>query len=123
MVVLFGSYATRRQLRVSQDGLRAAQEDHATDRFSTAVDQLGSDELETRTGGLHALWRIAEHSARDRDAVIFIQATHPRTHLPWPPVRPETPARDMSINEVVRLRPGKWCMGSHLIRAFGPASE
>lgn len=103
MVVLFGAYATWRQLRVSQDGLRATQEGYVTDRFSTAVDQLGSDKLETRIGGLHALWRIAEHSARDREAVISIQAAYLRTHLPWPPVGPEAPATDVPINDVVPL--------------------
>ncbi|MFD9395965.1 hypothetical protein ACFWBB_36070 [Streptomyces sp. NPDC060000] len=46
MVVLFGAYATWRQLRVSQDGLRATQEGYVTDRFSRAVDQLGSDKPE-----------------------------------------------------------------------------
>ncbi|MGV9883809.1 pentapeptide repeat-containing protein [Streptomyces sp. NPDC003006] len=103
MVVLFGAYATWRQLRVSQDGLRATQEGYVTDRFSTAVDQLGSDKLETRIGGLHALWRIAEHSARDREAVISIQAAYLRTHLPWPPAAPRAPARDVPINDVVPL--------------------
>ncbi|WP_254393758.1 hypothetical protein [Streptomyces buecherae] len=38
VVVLFGAYATWRQLRVSQAGLRATQEGYVTDRFSTAVD-------------------------------------------------------------------------------------
>ncbi|MFE9399253.1 pentapeptide repeat-containing protein [Streptomyces flavidovirens] len=103
MVVLFGAYATWRQLRVSQDGLRATHEGYVTDRFSTAVDQLGSDKLETRIGGLHALWRIAEHSARDREAVISIQAAYLRTHLPWPPAGPEAPAADVPINDVVPL--------------------
>ncbi|MFF8642593.1 pentapeptide repeat-containing protein [Streptomyces sp. NPDC015345] len=103
MVVLFGAYATWRQLRVSQDSLRATQEGHVTDRFSTAVDQLGSDKLETRIGGLHALWRIAEHSARDREAVISMQAAYLRTHLPWPPPGPEAPAADVPINDVVPL--------------------
>lgn len=103
VVVLFGAYATWRQLRVSQDGLRATQEGYVTDRFSTAVDQLGSDKLETRIGGLHALWRIAEHSARDREAVISIQAAYLRTHLPWPPAGPEAPATDVPINDVVPL--------------------
>ncbi|MDQ0693752.1 hypothetical protein [Streptomyces sp. EN16] len=42
LVVLFGAYATWRQLRVSQDGLRATQGGYVTDRFSRAVDQLGS---------------------------------------------------------------------------------
>jgi hypothetical protein len=103
MVVLFGAYATWRQLRVSQDGLRATQEGYVTDRFSTAVDQLGSDKLETRIGGLHALWRIAEHSARDREAIISIQAAYLRTHVPWPPTGPEAPAADEPINDVVPL--------------------
>ncbi|MFI5475955.1 pentapeptide repeat-containing protein [Streptomyces cacaoi] len=103
VIVLFGAYATWRQLRVSQDGLRATQEGYVTDRFSTAVDQLGSDKLETRIGGLHALWRIAEHSARDREAVISIQAAYLRTHLPWPPAGPEAPATDAPINDVVPL--------------------
>jgi hypothetical protein len=103
MVVLFGAYATWRQLRVSQEGLRATQEGYVTDRFSMAVDQLGSDKLETRIGGLHALWRIAEHSARDREAVISIQAVYLRAHLPWPPAGPEAPAADVPINDVVPL--------------------
>ncbi|MFF3200685.1 pentapeptide repeat-containing protein [Streptomyces sp. NPDC002962] len=103
MVVLFGAYATWRQLRVSQDGLRATQEGYVTDRFSTAVDQLGSDKLATRIGGLHALWRIAEHSARDREAVISIQAAYLRTHLPWPPAGPGAPTTDVPINDVVPL--------------------
>ncbi|MFF7391641.1 pentapeptide repeat-containing protein [Streptomyces scabiei] len=93
LAVLFGAYATWRQLRVSQDGLRATQEGYVTDRFSRAVDQLGSDKVDVRIGGLHALWRIAEHSARDREAILSILAAYLRTHLPWPPpTGPEDPA-------------------------------
>ncbi|MEW2632825.1 pentapeptide repeat-containing protein [Streptomyces sp. NPDC048389] len=103
MILLFGAYATWGQLRVNQDGLRATQEGHVTDRFSRGVDQLGTDRLETRIGGLHALWRIAEHSARDREAVISIQAAYLRTHLPWPPTAPGTPAADAPVNDVAPL--------------------
>ncbi|MFD6820857.1 pentapeptide repeat-containing protein [Streptomyces sp. NPDC060085] len=103
LVVLFGAYATWRQLRVSQDGLRATQEGYVTDRFSRAVDQLGSDKLDVRIGGLHALWRIAEQSARDREAIISIQAAYLRTHLPWPPSGPESPAADVPINDIAPL--------------------
>ncbi|MGW7529668.1 pentapeptide repeat-containing protein [Streptomyces sp. NPDC054783] len=103
LVVLFGAYATWRQLRVSQDGLRATQEGYVTDRFSRAVDQLGSDKLDVRIGGLHALWRIAEQSARDREAIISIQAAYLRTHLPWPPAGPESPAADVPINDIAPL--------------------
>ncbi|MFD8566808.1 pentapeptide repeat-containing protein [Streptomyces sp. NPDC059639] len=103
LVVLFGAYATWRQLRVSQDGLRATQEGYVTDRFSRAVDQLGSDKLDVRIGGLHALWRIAEQSVRDREAIISIQAAYLRTHLPWPPAQPDSPAADVHINDVAPL--------------------
>ncbi|MHC5257579.1 pentapeptide repeat-containing protein [Streptomyces sp. UC4497] len=103
LVVLFGAYATWRQLRVSQDGLRATQEGYVTDRFSRAVDQLGSDKLDVRIGGLHALWRIAEQSARDREAIISIQAAYLRTHLPWPPAGPQSPPVDAPINDIAPL--------------------
>ncbi|MFF8873351.1 pentapeptide repeat-containing protein [Streptomyces massasporeus] len=103
LVVFFGAYATWRQLRVSQEGLRATQEGYVTDRFSRAVDQLGSDKLDVRIGGLHALWRIAEQSARDREAIISIQAAYLRTHLPWPPAGPESPAADVPINDIAPL--------------------
>ncbi|MEU1126867.1 pentapeptide repeat-containing protein [Streptomyces sp. NPDC005899] len=99
MVLVFGAYATWRQLGVSQAGLRATQEGYVTDRFSRAVDQLGSDKLETRIGGLHALWRIAEHSARDREAVVSIQAAYLRTHLPWPAAQ----EADVPINDLAPL--------------------
>ncbi|MFI8841605.1 hypothetical protein ACIGW1_01470 [Streptomyces sp. NPDC053780] len=105
LVVLFGAYATWRQLRLSQEGLRATQEGYVTDRFSRAVDQLGSDKLDVRIGGLHALWRIAEQSTQDREAIISIQAAYLRTHLPWPPVGPESPAPDVPINDIAPLEP------------------
>ncbi|MFF4490332.1 pentapeptide repeat-containing protein [Streptomyces sp. NPDC001544] len=102
-VVLFGAYATWRQLRVSQDGLHATREGNVTDRFSRAVDQLGSDKLDVRIGGIYALWRIADHSVRDHEAVVSIMAAYLRTHLPWPPQEPGVPPADASINSVLPL--------------------
>lgn len=72
-------YAAWRQLRVSQDGL------HATD---------------VRIGGIYALWRIADHSARDHEAFVSIMAAYLRTHLAWPPREATVPAADVSINSV-----------------------
>ena len=98
--VLFGAYATWRQLRVSQDGLNATREGQVTDRFSRAVEQLGSERLDVRIGGIHALWRVADHSVRDYEAVVSIMAAYLRTHLPWPPQERGAPAADASINSV-----------------------
>ncbi|MFE9637075.1 pentapeptide repeat-containing protein [Streptomyces sp. NPDC006463] len=102
-VVLFGAYATWRQLRVNQEGLNATREGHITDRFSRAVDQLGSEKTDVRIGGLYALWRIADHSAHDRESVISIQAAFLRTHLPWPAQGQDSPAAEMAINAVPPL--------------------
>lgn len=103
-VVLFGAYATWRQLRVNQEGLNATREGHVTDRFSRAVDQLGSEKTDVRIGGLYALWRIiADHSAHDREAVVSIKAAFLRTHLPWPPQAQDSPAAEASINSVPPL--------------------
>nr|WTB29853.1 pentapeptide repeat-containing protein [Streptomyces sp. NBC_00830] len=102
-VVLFGAYATWRQLRVNQEGLNATREGHITDRFSRAVDQLGSEKTDVRIGGLYALWRIADHSTHDRESVISIKAAFLRTHLPWPPQGQDSPAAEMPINSVPPL--------------------
>ncbi|MFD7615235.1 pentapeptide repeat-containing protein [Streptomyces sp. NPDC059828] len=102
-VVLFGAYATWRQLRVNQEGLNATREGHITDRFSRAVDQLGSEKTDVRIGGLYALWRIADHSAHDRATVVSIKAAFLRTHLPWPPPGQDSPATEVSINSVPPL--------------------
>jgi hypothetical protein len=80
--------------------LDATREGQVTDRFSRAVDQLGSDKLDVRIGGIHALWRIAGHSVRDHEAVVSLMAAYLRTHLPWPPQEPGSPAADVSINAV-----------------------
>jgi hypothetical protein len=74
IAIFVGAYVTWRQLRVSQEGLNATREGQITDRFGQAVEQTGSDKLDVRIGGLYALWRVADHSDRDREAVIAIMA-------------------------------------------------
>jgi hypothetical protein len=103
VALLFGAYATWRQLRVSQDTLRITQEGHLTEQFGRAIDQLGSDKQDVRIGGLHALWRLAKHSEGNRQAVISTMAAFLRTHQPWPPAGPPAPAADADINDVAPL--------------------
>jgi hypothetical protein len=100
VVLLYGAYVGWRQLRISQDTLRATQDGHLTDRFSRAVEQLGNDKLDVRIGGLHALRRIAHQSPDERDAIISIHAAYLRTHLRWPPSDPGAPAADAKLRDV-----------------------
>jgi uncharacterized protein YjbI with pentapeptide repeats len=62
-VVVLGVYLTSRQLRLNKEGQIA-------ERFSRAVEQLGSKELAVRVGGIAALGRIASDSPRDHERVM-----------------------------------------------------
>jgi Pentapeptide repeats (8 copies) len=73
-----GAYLTYRQLRVTREG-------QITDRYTKAVDQLGSDHLDIRLGGIYALERIARDSPQDRATIEEVLSAFVRSHAPWPP--------------------------------------
>ena len=57
-----------------------------TDRYTKAVEQLGSDKLAVRIGGIYALERIARDSAKDHPAVMEVLTAFIReqSHEPLP---------------------------------------
>jgi Pentapeptide repeats (8 copies) len=57
-----------------------------TDRYTKAIEQLGSDRVDVRIGGIYALERIARDSARDHPTVIEVLIAFIREHCrePWP---------------------------------------
>ena len=58
-----------------------------TERYTKAIEQLGSDKLDVRIGGIYALERVASDSARDHPVVMEVLAAFIRehSHEPWPP--------------------------------------
>ena len=57
-----------------------------TDRYTKAVEQLGSDKLDVRIGGIYALERVARDSAIDHPTVMEVLTAFIREHSqePWP---------------------------------------
>jgi hypothetical protein len=51
---------------------RLTQQGQITDRYTKAIEQLGSDKLEIRLGGIYALERIAVDSERDHRTVVEV---------------------------------------------------
>jgi uncharacterized protein YjbI with pentapeptide repeats len=51
---------------------RLTQEGQITDRYTKAIEQLGSDKLDVRLGGIYALERIAKDSERDQPVVVEV---------------------------------------------------
>ena len=72
---------TARNFTLSREG-------QVTDRYTKAVEQLGSDKLDVRIGGIYALERIARDSAKDHPTVMEVLTAFIRDHSrePWPPL-------------------------------------
>jgi hypothetical protein len=71
-----------------------------SDRYTKVIEQLGSDKLDVRIGGIYALERIARDSARDHPTVMEVLTAFIREHSrePWPlpgpdGAEPERPTR------------------------------
>jgi Pentapeptide repeats (8 copies) len=94
MVLLLGAYLTWRQTQISRGfsrkELQLSREGQLTDRFTRAVEQLGSKDVAVRVGGIYALGRIAEESDTERAAIADMLAAYVRKHAPWPP-EPDSP--------------------------------
>lgn len=82
VAVLTGLIFAWQQLGQTSDNLRVSTEGQITDRFTTAVDQLGSDALTARLGGVYALERIARDSPRDYGPVMEVLTAFAREESP-----------------------------------------
>jgi hypothetical protein len=71
---------TARNFTLSREG-------QVTDRYTKAIEQLGSDKLDVRIGGIYALERVARDSARDHPTVMEVLTAFIRehSHERWPP--------------------------------------
>ena len=99
---------SRRQLELSQQAmelteqrqrrtLELTEQGQVTDRYTKAIEQLGSNTIDVTIGGIYALERIARDSPRDHPTVMEVLAAcireHSRDPLPRPTPSPDTPER------------------------------
>ena len=78
---------TARNFTLSRRTLDVTEQGQVTDRYTKAIEQLGSDKLDVRIGGTYALERVARDSARDHPTVMEVLTAFIREHSrePWPP--------------------------------------
>jgi hypothetical protein len=62
--------------------VKAAEEKQITERFSKAVELLGSDKIEIRLGGIYALERIAKDSPKDHWTIMEVLTSFIREKSP-----------------------------------------
>jgi hypothetical protein len=64
-----------------------------TARYTKAIEQLGSDRLDVRIGGIYALERIAHDSPRDHPAMLEVLAAFIREQRSRAMATRKSPAR------------------------------
>jgi len=82
LVAIGALWFTARNFTLSREG-------QVTDRYTKAIEQLGSDKLDVRIGAIYALERIARDSPKDHPTVMEVLTAFIREHSreQWP--RPE----------------------------------
>jgi uncharacterized protein YjbI with pentapeptide repeats len=87
-------YFTWRNLQVTYDK-------QVTERFSRAVEQLGSDIIEVRLGGIYSLERVAKDSPNDRLVIMEVLTSFIQEKSPLPQKKDSQQKKRQSIVEFI----------------------
>lgn len=91
VAVVTGLLFAWQQLGNTSENLRVSQEGQITDRFSRAVEQLGSDDPTVRIGAIYALERIGRDSERDHRPAMEVLTSFLRERYPRRAIGEGTP--------------------------------
>ncbi|MFG3685460.1 pentapeptide repeat-containing protein [Micromonospora sp. NPDC047740] len=89
LLVAAGLFYTNEANRKQQE---LAERGQVTDRFTRAIEQLGSDKLDVRLGGIYALERLMRDSPGDRRNLVEVLSAYVRGHSPRTPAAPKNGA-------------------------------
>lgn len=104
---------TAQSLRITRNQAGLAEQAQFTDRFNKALEQLSSDKLDIRMGGVYALERLAHDSERDNSTImqvlsVFVRTRAPATSCPGN-IGPESTKdlfeRPEAIAEILAIKP------------------
>jgi len=101
LALFLGTVALLAGFYFTLDKLRVTTESQLAERFAQSVDQLASENIELRLGGIYALERIAQGSETDYWPVMEILTTYVRERAPWKESRPpneEPPPRKLAAD-------------------------
>ena len=71
---------TARSFTLSRHAFELTEQGQVTERYSKAIEQLGSEKLDVRVGGIYALERIARDSVTDHWAIMEVLSAFIREH-------------------------------------------
>jgi hypothetical protein len=65
-------FFTRQSIQATDSQLRISEQGQITDRYNAAIANLGSRSIDIRLGGIYALQRLMQDSARDQPAIVAV---------------------------------------------------
>ncbi|MEW6659925.1 MAG: pentapeptide repeat-containing protein [Thermodesulfobacteriota bacterium] len=95
-LALVGLYIAWVRSKALQDQAEVAREQQLRDLYVKAVEQLGSEKLQIRLGGIYALERIARESAKDHWPIMEVLTAFVRVNAPrqWDDLSGQQPMED-----------------------------
>lgn len=83
-LAIIGIYMAFRRIRALERQVLLGRESQITDRFTKAIDHLGSQEkMAVRLGGIYALERLAKDSDKDYWPIMETLTAYVRDNAPW----------------------------------------
>ena len=89
------------QQKLAQEAQQLNSDRQVTDRFSKAVEQLGSGDVHVRIGGIYSLERLARDSPQDHWTIMEVLTAYVRDKSPLPKGWLETPPEKRKPLELV----------------------
>jgi hypothetical protein len=77
--------AANKHAEAANEQARTAEQGHITDRFTSAIEQLGSEKMAVRLGAIYALERLSRDSPDDHGTIMEVLTAYVRDNAPWPP--------------------------------------
>ena len=83
LLLLVGLYLNLRRIKAVEREVKSSEEGQITERFTRAIEQLGSEKLAIRLGGIYALERISKDSKKDHWTVMEVLTAFIRENAWW----------------------------------------
>lgn len=119
------SRAARESVEATREQLRLTRLGQVRQRYSQAIDQLGAQGIDARTGGIYALERIMRESSTDQDIIVDILAAFVRNHRPLQSVIDSSivPGDVQAALTVLGRRPTDYAIDGYPIPRWDPAGR
>ncbi|MDP3183616.1 MAG: pentapeptide repeat-containing protein [Desulfobaccales bacterium] len=105
ILAIIGITLAHRRIRALERQVLVAQEGQITERFTRAIEQLGSDKMEVRLGGIYALERIANDSDKDYRPIMETLTAYVRENAPCREQSQDGGEEDSGEKQTVAERP------------------